>query len=238
MVFLLETHISGAVVDSTIREDVPWLFGGDFNAILRCQERIEGSSCISGVSNLFQDFVFDSKLIEVEYVGVDFTWCGGSLYQRLDRCLMNEAWSRKFSKTRVFHLDRLGSDHCPLLLRSTLEIMSGIDQPFRYMAAWKDHDGFVELLASVLVARLSEIQKALQQRHSVSLIKLDRRLKVELDKVLEHEERLWFQKARTGEYKVFLHIHACSKTCQYDSWIMSGEWGVVYRPGNFVAHGG
>ncbi|KAK8690682.1 hypothetical protein V6N13_074213 [Hibiscus sabdariffa] len=129
-------------------EDVPWLLGGDFNAILRWQERVGGSSRTSGVSKLFQDFVFASKLLEVEYVGADFTWRAGSLYQRLDRCFMNDVWSRKYPESCVFHLDRLGSDHCPLFVRTSLGTGIGVVRPFRYMAAWQDHGGFAEFLES------------------------------------------------------------------------------------------
>ncbi|KAJ6719965.1 RETROTRANSPOSON UNCLASSIFIED-LIKE PROTEIN [Salix purpurea] len=67
--------------------DGPWVVGGDFNAVLNVNERYEGN---------------------------DFTWTNGKVMRRLDRIVFNPEWSELFSLTRVKHLNRVGSDHCPL----------------------------------------------------------------------------------------------------------------------------
>lgn len=46
-----------------------------------------------------------------------------------------------------------------------------------------------------LWARLKGVQKKLSHRHSNGLIKLERKLRRELDFILQQEELLWFQKS-------------------------------------------
>ncbi|KAE8705981.1 hypothetical protein F3Y22_tig00110411pilonHSYRG00007 [Hibiscus syriacus] len=53
------------------------LNSGDFNCILRSEERIGGSIRYRGGSKHFQDFIFNNELLEVNYQGDDFTWRRG-----------------------------------------------------------------------------------------------------------------------------------------------------------------
>lgn len=48
----------------------------------------------------------------------------------------------------------------------------------------------------VLLARSAGIQKVLSERHERGLIKLESKLRIELDEMLEREETLWYQKSR------------------------------------------
>ncbi|KAK8635918.1 hypothetical protein V6N13_004631 [Hibiscus sabdariffa] len=75
-----------------LRSDFPWLLGGDFNAILRPEEKLGDSSLGPGYIKSFYDFVHDLELFEVAHKGSDFTWKRGLLYKRLDRCFLNEKW--------------------------------------------------------------------------------------------------------------------------------------------------
>ncbi|GMI91875.1 hypothetical protein HRI_002856800 [Hibiscus trionum] len=128
--------------------EVPWVLGGDFNAILRKEERCGGSSEALGTSSLFQKFIDSTELTEIDYKGDDFTWCRGNLYQRLDRCLANSAWLVDYPMSIVVHLDRVGSDHCPLLLKPNGVLVPNLEWHFRFLAAWQDHPDFRALLES------------------------------------------------------------------------------------------
>ncbi|KAK8686355.1 hypothetical protein V6N13_125380 [Hibiscus sabdariffa] len=68
-------------------------------------------------------------------IGNRFTWRGGSLFQCLDRCLVNESWSRRFPFSRVLHLEQVGSNHCPIILEVNSEFRFNSVKPFRYMVA-------------------------------------------------------------------------------------------------------
>ena len=52
----------------------PWLFGGDFNAILNIDEHT-GLDCNVRAMHDFQSFVSQSRLIEVPIRGGNFTCC-------------------------------------------------------------------------------------------------------------------------------------------------------------------
>ncbi|KAK8607777.1 hypothetical protein V6N13_046384 [Hibiscus sabdariffa] len=92
------------------------------------------------------------------------------------------------------------SDRCPLLLRSTFEcsLEQNLASFQQQVSAWnREVFGHIGSRKRVLVARLHGVEKALQQRHSASLIKLERRLKVDLDKNLFSVDTV-----SHGEYRI------------------------------------
>ncbi|KAL4302657.1 hypothetical protein GQ457_10G023960 [Hibiscus cannabinus] len=99
-----------------LSEAVPWVLGGDFNAIPESQDRLGGSRRRSGPR---------------------FTWGRGILLQRLDRCVGNDKWLDQWPQSYVSHLARLGSDHHPILLSTSRSIPQHSESPFRYLAARK-----------------------------------------------------------------------------------------------------
>ncbi|KAL4283171.1 hypothetical protein GQ457_16G011860 [Hibiscus cannabinus] len=210
----------------------PWVLGGDFNAICNASERQGGVVSRSGVSSSFCDFIFDSGVTDMGFNGPRFTWTRGSLSQRLDRFLCNGEWYNVFSKSEVFHLQQLGSDHRPLLLDADFcQTLKG-RRPFKYLVAWNEHPDFENLLRTSwdnnrvfsmtvqnfqlkskewsitvfghierqkqsLLARIKGVEKALDRGRNSYLEVLGAGLKQELEVVLEQEESLWFQRART-----------------------------------------
>lgn len=48
----------------------------------------------------------------------------------------------------------------------------------------------------MLIARIEGVQRCLNNQPNHRLLKLDVKLKKDLDKVLEHGELMWFQKSR------------------------------------------
>ncbi|KAL4386393.1 hypothetical protein GQ457_09G029360 [Hibiscus cannabinus] len=142
-------HIWEQLMELDPGEAVPWIIRGDFNAIAHSDERRWGSSSVSGVIRLFAEFICSSGLIDLGFTGPAFMWNRGNLYQRLDRCLVNTVWSSLFPNGYVAHLDRLGSDHRPLLLKTSSNHWPISERPFRYIAAWNDHPNFPEFLNSV-----------------------------------------------------------------------------------------
>ncbi|KAL4297736.1 hypothetical protein GQ457_12G008990 [Hibiscus cannabinus] len=178
-----------------------WVLGGDLNVIGTVLERSGGSSRRLGVCSLFSDFMFDSGLIDLGYNGPQYTWRRGNLFQRLDRCLCNSTWVRLFPHSEVYHLLKLGSDHRPIML-STMKIgTKPVSRPFRYLSAWNDHPYFSSFLSSLWGDGKSfrENVSCFQGFGDVvwpSLVRLEERLKGELDVVLGQEESIWHQKSQ------------------------------------------
>ncbi|KAL4332531.1 hypothetical protein GQ457_07G011940 [Hibiscus cannabinus] len=211
--------------------DKPWVVGGDLNVICNSSERVGGSLRCSGVCPRLNEFLFYSALVDLGFVGPQFTWRRGSLFQRLDRCLGNMAWCNSFPDSAVHHLLRLGSDHRPIMLDSVYTTVTEGIRPFRYIVAWNGHHEFPNFLKSVwtshgdlftnissfqeasrkwsidvfghigkrkaqLLARLNGIDRALESSFRPSLVRLEDKLKRELDEVLAFEESLWHQRSR------------------------------------------
>ncbi|KAL4362736.1 hypothetical protein GQ457_04G010410 [Hibiscus cannabinus] len=128
--------------------DIPWVLGGDFNSIISSTERVGGSLRRSGVCRRFRDFILQLNLTDLGCEGPRFTWKRGNLQQRLDRCIVNDAWCNTWSLSSVFNLARLGSDHRPVLLRC-LPSTQRISRSFRYLAAWQTETSFNNLLKDV-----------------------------------------------------------------------------------------
>ncbi|XP_039032140.1 uncharacterized protein LOC120167094 [Hibiscus syriacus] len=124
----------------------PWILGGDFNCILKPDERIGGSNRFRGGSKYFQDFIFNKYLIDVKYQGDEFTWRRGNLWQRLDRCIMNIKWLELYPDTRVHHLDRTGSYHCLILLHTINSPKGNKKKQFRFLADWMEHPDFEQFI--------------------------------------------------------------------------------------------
>ncbi|KAK4382538.1 hypothetical protein Sango_2863000 [Sesamum angolense] len=75
--------------------NVPWLVGGDFNAVLDMSEVSGASGDIRVAMNEFNDCILQTGLLSMPMQGERFTWhnCsldGRSLWKRLDRLLVND----------------------------------------------------------------------------------------------------------------------------------------------------
>lgn len=66
-----------------------------------------------------QLFILDAGLHDLGFVGAKFTWCIAYLvriWERLDRTMYTSGWLDLFSGIIMWHLTRVVSDYCPLLL--------------------------------------------------------------------------------------------------------------------------
>ena len=216
----------------------PWLLAGDFNDTVCMSERngIDSSEMQRRCRN-FANWVANNELIDLGFSGPAHTWFRGNSEEtfksaRLDRGLVNEKWRLKFEEGGLRNLPKYSSDHCPILMSTTgFAPVERAIRPFRFQAAWLNHDKFHEFVhrnwvssapivpflkdfarkiqtwnkeefynifrrKSELWARLEGIQKRLAQGGQSHLIKLENKLRTEMERVLNDEEMLWFQKSR------------------------------------------
>lgn len=123
----------------------PLFVGGDFNTIVRLDERSGGNGRLSEDSLTFGDWINNMSLIDMGFSGNQFTWKRGKtertfVAKRLDRVLCCSQARLKWQEVRVSHLPFLASDHAPLYLQLTSEVKgNACRRPFRFEAAWLQH---------------------------------------------------------------------------------------------------
>ncbi|XP_021757503.1 uncharacterized protein LOC110722546 [Chenopodium quinoa] len=220
----------------------PWLIAGDFNETRFPSKRNTSCRETTRRSALFNEWVNDLELIEVEFSGAAHTWARGRSPEtrqsgRLDRTLCNSAWAVRFDKASMKHLTAIHSDHCPIFISPNGFVpLQATHCPFRFQAAWMSHENFREFVDKsweknaplipalanlssklqnwnrntfgnvykqkrMLMARIGGIQKNLATRVDRGLIKLELKLRRDLDEILEREEMIWYQKSRIAWLK-------------------------------------
>ncbi|XP_021732105.1 uncharacterized protein LOC110698909 [Chenopodium quinoa] len=102
-------------------DDVPILFGGDFNELLSYDEREGGAQGERRELENFRVALSDCMLRDLGYRGTWYTWEWGNspstrVRERLDRFLGSSLWCSMFKEVTVDHLLRVNSDHAPILL--------------------------------------------------------------------------------------------------------------------------
>lgn len=73
----------------------------------------------------FANFISNNELLDLKLKGPRLTWSNGgpgkgTLFKRLDRCLISESWLESFPNALLENMSRSSSDHCPLLLHLDL----------------------------------------------------------------------------------------------------------------------
>jgi len=119
--YLLRRHLWADLTRLQNSYVAPWIFLGDFNAVLGAHEK-RGRRLPPSIS--CNDFLFWSNanlLLHLNTNGVQYTWNNGrldsdSVFLRLDRSICNEAWTDFWGITSCTALLRTQSDHHPLLL--------------------------------------------------------------------------------------------------------------------------
>ncbi|PNT66278.1 hypothetical protein BRADI_3g09534v3 [Brachypodium distachyon] len=102
----------------------PWAILGDFNLILRPSERSNANFNFVDAA-AFTDTINSFDLQELPLLGRSFTWSNQQLTPilvRLDRALVNLAWSTTFPDSTTSFLPRATSDHVPIILSAATNV--------------------------------------------------------------------------------------------------------------------
>ncbi|XP_050238444.1 uncharacterized protein LOC126687935 [Mercurialis annua] len=120
---------------------IPWCCGGDFNDILRSNEKKGGAFQPSWLLDGFNSAVSDCNLTDIDMEGHLFTWERGRgtnhwIKERLDRFLVNPQWQLAFSQSHLKNVATTVSDHSALILK--LKIWQKTQHPrrFRFENSW------------------------------------------------------------------------------------------------------
>ncbi|KAL9659107.1 hypothetical protein QQ045_021150 [Rhodiola kirilowii] len=99
----------------------PWFIAGDFNVISSGDEKQGGCVPEDGPIVAFNEFQLAAGVSDVGFKGNPFTWSNNQsgadrIWERLDCTLVNGLALAEFPRLQVSHLERICSDHCPLLI--------------------------------------------------------------------------------------------------------------------------
>lgn len=120
---------------------------------LNPQEKIGGRPPNRIKMKTFNNFLYKANLLDLGFVGPRNTWTNcrqdrSIIRTQIDRAHANPNWLNIFPETKVIHLPRLNSDHCPILLNIDPSYNRG-SKPFRFEPFWMSHNTFVPLKSTI-----------------------------------------------------------------------------------------
>ena len=192
----------------------PVFVGGDFNTIVRLDERTDGNGRLSQDSLAFGEWINGLSLIDMGFKGGQFTWRRGKstntfIAKRLDRVLCCAQSRLRWPEAVVSHLPFLASDHAPMYLQMNLTPTSNsrrkpdmttpkaLAELQKKLRKWnKEVFGNIQLRKEKMMGEIKGIQDLLMVSQSDLLLAQEEKLLTEFDIILEQEETLWFQKSR------------------------------------------
>jgi hypothetical protein len=136
---------------------------GDFNNIVRGSKKQGGSSFGAGSSKSLQNFMNDVGAIDLGFCGSKFTRSNrraglANICERLDRGICNVDWQALFPKAGVKHLTAANSDHCPIILDTSMEMSKGV-RPFRFEAMWTKDRSSLGVIENAWASEVEGYQK-------------------------------------------------------------------------------
>ncbi|GJT40557.1 RNA-directed DNA polymerase, eukaryota, reverse transcriptase zinc-binding domain protein [Tanacetum coccineum] len=139
---------------------------GDLNEVRSESERF-GSIFSNGDAAIFNDFIRDTSLIDLPMGGRKFTWINkvGTKMSKLDRFLISDDVVQEFPYLQIVALDKLWSDHNPILLHSKKHDFG--PTPFKIFHSWFERLDFEDIVKekwAVITGKLSGSTKTLHSK--------------------------------------------------------------------------
>ncbi|XP_020573714.1 uncharacterized protein LOC110020084 [Phalaenopsis equestris] len=82
------------VMGTSINQNL--MVGGDFNMVMHEPEKLGGRRFDFTLTNNFNESMALVGISDLGFIGSKFTWKRGKLFERLDRCLVNQQWNTSY----------------------------------------------------------------------------------------------------------------------------------------------
>ncbi|KAL0302134.1 UNVERIFIED_CONTAM: Retrovirus-related Pol polyprotein from type-2 retrotransposable element R2DM [Sesamum calycinum] len=193
------------LTELAVAADLPWLVGGDFNAVLDMSEVSGASGDIRVAMHDFNDCIIQTGLISLPMQGERFSWhnCstdGRSLWKRLDRMFVNDAWLEQWPNLFYTCLTPRTSDHSPLVLKGdSRDVQVSMFRFDNYLAL---SPGFLASVHNIwqhpVIAGFLEVAQILLQadRHNSLLLQLENCCRLVYLKATQLEHVMLRQRAK------------------------------------------
>jgi hypothetical protein len=123
---------------------LPWCCLGDFNELVRVEEKQGRLSRSENQMQRFHDALDDCGFIDLGYSGPSYTWTnnrvGDMTWERLDKAVATANWLMLFPTAKVHYLEGRWSDHKPILV-STEPIRTPTKKLFHFEEIWTSNVG-------------------------------------------------------------------------------------------------
>jgi hypothetical protein len=119
-----------------------WMVCGDFNLVLRSEERT--SQILWPRDRAFRSMVNDLALIDLPLSDRKYTWVNSISKAKLDRFLISQDWNALFSTSTQSSMPTMVSDHCPIICQCSSEFSKS--NMFRFENYWLKLPEFQELV--------------------------------------------------------------------------------------------
>lgn len=129
---------------------------GDFNEVLIGDDKFRGGAVNISRALRFKECLDFCRMIGLGPSGARFTWSNrcpvtSLIQERLDRVFANSEWNELYPDAYVQHLERVHSDHCPVLLSLHRLPFAFFPRPFRFQQMWLLHFSFFHLVCDVWI---------------------------------------------------------------------------------------
>jgi hypothetical protein len=123
---------------------LPWCCMGDFNELVRIEEKQGRHTRSESQMQLFRDVLDECGFVDLGFTGPKFTWTnnrpGDMTWERLDRVVATPDWLLRFPSARVSHLEGRWSDHKPIWVSTETAVIPK-RKPFRFEEVWTSDQG-------------------------------------------------------------------------------------------------
>ncbi|GJX37497.1 cytochrome P450, partial [Tanacetum coccineum] len=123
------------ITDLVLRFNAPSVVLGDFNEV-RYETKRKGSRFCKRGAKLFNDFIYNSHLVDLPMGGRKFTRMNkfDTKLSKIDRILVSHQFTNRWPNAHITILPREASDHYPILLKSYAADYGPI--PFKFFNTW------------------------------------------------------------------------------------------------------
>ncbi|CAA0839627.1 Unknown protein, partial [Striga hermonthica] len=121
---------------------LPWLLLGDFNAILKPEERIKGERVINRDTMDLLEVCDDLGLSDISSSSFFHTWTENHVWSKLDRAMVDTQWENADFFSHATFLALGISDHSPCIV-TIFEARTTTGSPWWFFNMWTAHEKFL-----------------------------------------------------------------------------------------------
>ena len=253
-----------------LNRNAGWCLVGDFNELMNSSEKSGGPAREESSFYPFRNMASGCHIKEVPSSGDKFSWVGVRevvtngvkenvwIQCRLDRAFGNAEWFRLFPRAHTHYLERLGSDHRPILTKIIGDGTKHVGR-FMYDKRWSNNPEVEEIVrqswntphhgsVNTVSDRIISCRKALskwKRNEASNSKKMIRRFRMEL----EEEEKKSFPTMHRIVYlklelaKLFQEEEEYWKLKSKNNWLQAGDkntkifhgWARTRKMKNFIS---